>query len=67
MLRRVKLDNTLLTYNQGNFKQATAWIPNQTLVTEVRETCTSTVPPVSLVNPLTAVINDLLLGRKDTL
>ena len=45
MLGRVKLDNTLLTCNQGNFNQITVWSQNQTLVAVVRNTCTTTVPP----------------------
>ena len=45
MLGRVKLDNTLLTCDQGNFNQITARSRNQTIVTVVRDTCTTTVPP----------------------
>ena len=44
MFGRVKLDNTLLTCDQGNLNQITAWSLNQTLVTVVRDTCTVTVP-----------------------
>ena len=47
MFGRVKLDNNLLTCNQGNFNQITARSRNRTLVTVVRDTCTSTVPPAS--------------------
>ena len=43
MLGRVKLDNTLLTRDQGNFNQITARIRNRTLVTVVRDTCTTAV------------------------
>ena len=43
---RVKLDNTLLTCNQGNFNQITARRQNRTLFTAVRDTCTIAVPPV---------------------
>ena len=50
MLGRVKPDNTLLTCDQGNFNQITAWGRNQTLVTVVRDTCTTTVPPAPLCN-----------------
>ena len=46
MLGRVKLDNTLLTFDHGNFNQITAWSRNQTLVIVVRDTCSTTVPPV---------------------
>ena len=45
MLGRVKLDNTLLECDQGNFSQITAQSWDQTLVTVVRNTCTTTVPP----------------------
>ena len=34
MLGKVKLDNTLLTFDQGNFNQITARSRNRTLVTE---------------------------------
>ena len=46
MLCRVKLDDTLLTCDQGNFNQITEWRWNRTLVTVVKDTCTTTVPPV---------------------
>ena len=45
MLGRDKLDNTLLTCDQGNFNQITVRSRNRTLVTVVRDTCTTTVPP----------------------
>ena len=45
ILGKVKLDNTLLTCDQGNFNQITAQSQNRTLVTVMRETCTTTVPP----------------------
>ena len=45
MLGRVKLNITLLTCDQGNFNQITAWSRNRTLVTGVRDTCTTPVPP----------------------
>ena len=45
MVGRDKLDNTLLTSNQGNFNQITAQSQNRTLVTVVRNTCTTAVPP----------------------
>ena len=47
VLGRDKLDNTLLTCDQGNFNQITAQSRNRTQVTEVRDTCTNTVPPVT--------------------
>ena len=47
LLGRVKLDNTLLTCDQGNFNQMIVWSQNGTLVTVVRDRCTTTVPPVS--------------------
>ena len=47
---RVKLDNTLLTCDQGNFNQITARSRNRTLVTVVRDMCTTTVPPVAPVD-----------------
>ena len=40
-----KLNNTLLTCDQGNFNQATARSQNRIQVTVVRDTCTTTVPP----------------------
>ena len=49
MLGRVKLDNTLLTCDQGNFNQITARGRNRTLVTVVRDTSTTTVPPAPLI------------------
>ena len=48
MLGKVKLDNTLLTCDQGNFHQITAGRQNQTPVTVVRDMCTTTVPPATL-------------------
>ena len=47
MLGRVKLDNTPLTCDQGNFNQITARSRNRTLVTVVRDTYTATVPSAS--------------------
>ena len=47
MLGRVKLDNTLLTSDQGNFSQITARSRNRTLVTVARDTCAATVPPAT--------------------
>ena len=47
MLGRVKLDNTLLTCNKGNFYQITRWSRIQALVTMVRDTCSTTVPPAA--------------------
>ena len=49
MLGRVKLDNTRLTCDQGNFSHITARSQNRTLVTVMRDTCTTTVPPASQV------------------
>ena len=45
MLGGDKLDNTLLTCDQGNFNQITARNRNRTLITVVRDMCTTTVPP----------------------
>ena len=45
MVGRVKLNNTLLTCDQGNFNQRTARSRNQILVTVVRDTCTTNVLP----------------------
>ena len=42
---RVKLANTLLTYNKRNFNQITARSRNSTQITVVGDTCTTTVPP----------------------
>ena len=47
MLGTVKLDNTLLTCGQGNFNQIATRSRNRTLVTVVRDLCTTTVPPAS--------------------
>ena len=44
-LGRVKLDNTLLTCDEGNFNQITARSRNRTLGTVVRGTCSTTVSP----------------------
>ena len=49
MLGRVKLDNTLLTCDKGNFNQITARSRNRTLITMVRGTCTTTLPPAPLL------------------
>ena len=59
MLGRVKLDNTLLTCDQGNFNQITARSRALTQVTVVRDTCTTTVPAA----PHTKAWND---GRTDS-
>ena len=48
MLVGVKLDNILLTCEQGNFTQITARGCNQTLASVVRDPCT--VPPVTHCN-----------------
>ena len=45
MFGRDKLDNTLLTCDQGNLNQITTRSRNRTLVTVVKDTCTTTVPP----------------------
>ena len=45
MLGRVKLDNTLLTCDQGNFNEITARGRNRTLVTVVRDMCTFVARP----------------------
>ena len=45
MLGRVKLENTLLTCDIGNFNEITARSRNQTLVTVMRDPCTTTVQP----------------------
>ena len=51
MLGRDKLDNTLLTCDQGNFNQITARSRNQTLVTVVRDMCPTSVPPAPRLVP----------------
>ena len=48
MLGRVKVDNTFLTCDKGNFNQITARSRNRARVTVVRDTCTAIVSPVSL-------------------
>ena len=45
MLGRGKLDNILLTCDQGSLNQITARSGNRTPVTVVRDTCTTNVPP----------------------
>ena len=60
-LSRVKLDNTLLTYDQGSFNQITIRSRNRTLVTVVTNTCTTTVP--QLINYLISPYYTLLLSR----
>ena len=50
MLGRVKMNNTLLTYDKGNFNQMTARSWNRTVVTMVRDTSTTTVPPAARTN-----------------
>ena len=45
VLGRIKLNNTLLTCEQGNFNQVIARSRNLIPVTVVRDTCTTTVPP----------------------
>ena len=45
MFGRVKLDNTLLTCDKDNFNQVTARSRKRTLVTVVRDMCTTTVSP----------------------
>ena len=52
MLGTVKLDNNLLTCDQGNFNQITAWSRSQILATVVRDTCSTTVPPAAPLNGL---------------
>ena len=45
MLGRVKLDNTLLTCDQGNFDLTTAQSQKRSLVTDVKDMHPTTVPP----------------------
>ena len=52
MLARVKLDNILLTWRQGNFNQITVRSQNRTLVTVVRDMCITTVTPPLPVFPV---------------
>ena len=49
MLGRVKLDNPLLTCDQGNFNQITPRSRNRTLMIVVRDTHAVTVPPGPLM------------------
>ena len=48
MFGRDKLDNILLTCDQGNFNQITECCRNRTPITLVKDTCTTTVPPAPL-------------------
>ena len=59
MLGRVKLGNTLLTCDQGNFNQITACSRNRTLVTVVRDTCTITVPLATMLSQISMSLNHL--------
>ena len=52
MLGRVKLNNTFLTCDKGDFNQRAPWSQNQIHVTVVRDTCTTTVP----FNVLTVIL-----------
>ena len=45
MLCRVKLDNTLLICDKGNFNQITARSRNRTRITVVRDACSTIAPP----------------------
>ena len=56
MLGRVKLENTLLTCDKGNFNQITARSQNRSLVIVVRDTSTATVPPVPSSGSGTVVV-----------
>ena len=47
MFDEVKLNNTLLTRDQSNFGEITAWCRSRTLITVVRHTCTTTVLPAT--------------------
>ena len=48
MFGRVKLDNTLLIFDQGNFNQITARSQSQILITVVRDTSDTSVSPAPL-------------------
>ena len=64
MLGGVKLDNTLLTCDQGNFNQITTRLRNRTLVTVVRDMCTTTVLPAPsplLYRPLGELLYSFLM------
>ena len=61
MLGRVKLDNTRLTCDQGNFNQVTARSRNRIPVTVVRGTCTTTAP---LAAPHCDYIRKMLLKEE---
>ena len=57
MLDRVKLGNTLLTCDQGNFNQITAWSRDRILVAVVRNMCVTTVSPARLLSVIVMYIN----------
>ena len=57
MLGRVKLDNTRLTCDQGNFNHITARSRNRIQFTEVSDACDTTVPPTPHRIKLTFVFN----------
>ena len=64
MFGRVKLDNTLLTCDQGNFNQITPRSRNRILVTVVRDTCTTTVSPAPQLLSATFLPFEKLLSEK---
>ena len=65
MLGRVKLGNTLLTCDQGNFNQITARGRNRTLVTAVKDTCTTTVPPAPPKNKSSVTAGTVIKYKKN--
>ena len=67
MFVSVKLDNTLLTCDQGNFNQGTAQSQNLTLVTVVRHTCSTTVPPAPFVPCIMAQLRSFITDHTHTL
>ena len=59
MLATVKLDNSLLTCDQGNFNQITARSRKRTLVTVVGDTCTTTAISTPKVTAALALPNKM--------
>ena len=63
MLGRVKLENSFLTCDQGNFNQITARSHNWILVTVVRDRCSTTVLLAPLVSHVVVVSHQMGRGR----
>ena len=67
MVGRVRLDNTLLKCDKGNFNQVTARSQNQILVIVMRDMCTATVLAASQYLPklMIQLIKQVVRGYRD--